>query len=101
MIFWEGAETSCMTTLTLKSQPAVPLEAETITPDRFLGKSNAEIAAVPVAYGNQSTTLGDWVAVAGDGAPDILIEGDLTRVKQIGAGMTQGTITIHGDVGMH
>ena len=90
-----------MTTLTLKSQPAVPLEAETIMPDRFLGKTIAEIAALPVTYGNQSTTLGDWFTVNGDGTSDIVIEGDLTRVKQIGAGMTQGKITIHGDAGMH
>ncbi len=61
-----------MTTLTLKSQPAVPLEAETITPDRFLGKSNAEIAALPVTYGNQRATLGDWFAITGDGAPEIV-----------------------------
>jgi formylmethanofuran dehydrogenase subunit C len=91
-----------MTTLTLKSQPAAPLEAETITPDRFLGKTMAEIAALPVAYGNQSTALGDWFTVSDDGTPDIVIEGDLTRVKQIGAGMTQGKITTYGgDVGMH
>ena len=90
-----------MTTLTLKSQPAVPLEAEAITPDRFLGKSNAEIAALPVTYGNQRATLGDWFAITGEGAPEIVLEGDLSRAKQIGAGMTQGKITIHGDVGMH
>jgi hypothetical protein len=35
------------------------LEAETITPDRFLGKSNAEIAAVPGDLRRQRD-LGDW-----------------------------------------
>jgi len=33
--------------------------------------------------------------------PEIVLEGDLSRAKQIGAGMTQGKITIHGDAGMH
>ncbi len=90
-----------MTTLTLKSQPAVPFEAEAITPDRFIGKTNIEIAALPITYGNQPAVLGDWFIIDGDGTPDIVIEGDLTRLKQIGAGMTQGKITIHGAAGMH
>jgi len=90
-----------MTRLTLKVQPAVPLEAEAITPDRFLGRTTAEIEALPVRYGNQEARLGDFFAVNGDGTPDLLIEGDLSRVKLIGAGMTQGQITVHGDVGMH
>ncbi|HTP08889.1 MAG TPA: formylmethanofuran dehydrogenase subunit C [Anaerolineae bacterium] len=90
-----------MTTLTLKSQPAAPLEAEAITPDRFIGKTSVEIAALPVTCGNQPAALGDWFIIDGDGTSDIVIEGDLARLKQIGTGMTQGKITIHGDVGMH
>ena len=90
-----------MTTLTLKSELKFPLEAEAITPDRFLGKSCVEIAALPVVYGNQPAALGDWFIVDGDGTPDLVIEGDLARVKQIGVGMTQGKITVYGDVGMH
>jgi len=90
-----------MTTLKLKTEPILPLEAETVTPDRFLGKTSAEIAALPVNYGNQTAALGDFFVIDGDGTPDISIEGDLTRVKLIGAKMTQGRIIVHGDVGMH
>jgi formylmethanofuran dehydrogenase subunit C len=90
-----------MTTLKLKEQPAVPLEAEAISPDRFLGKTTAEIEALPACYGNQEARLGDFFTVSGNNTPDIVIEGDLSRVKLIGAGMTQGQITVHGDVGMH
>jgi len=90
-----------MTTLTLQSQPAAPLEAECITPDHFLGKSAAEIASLPVLHGNESARLGDFFSVVGDGAPEIVVDGDLARVKHVGAGMTQGRITVRGDVGMH
>jgi formylmethanofuran dehydrogenase subunit C len=90
-----------MTTLTLKSQPAAPLEAECITPDHFLGKSAAEIASLPVLHGNESARLGDFFSVVGDGAPEIVVDGDLARVKHVGAGMTQGRITVRGDAGMH
>ncbi len=90
-----------MTVLTLKAQPPAPLEADAITPDGFLGKTAAEIAGLPVHCGNEPARLGDFFAVAGDGAAEILVEGDLARVKHVGAGMTQGLITIHGDAGMH
>jgi len=90
-----------MTTLTLKAQPPAPLEADCITPDNLLGKTAAEISGLSVVCGNETNRLGDWFTVAGDGADDIVIEGDLARVKHIGAGMSQGQITVHGDVGMH
>lgn len=90
-----------MITLTLQVQPAAPLEADSITPDHFVGKTAAEIAGLPVFAGNESARLGDFFVVAGDGADEIIVEGDLSRVKHIGAGMSQGRITIHGDVGMH
>ena len=90
-----------MTTLTLKTQPCAPLEADCITPDNLLGKSSTEIAGLPVVCGNESARLGDFFAVQGDGDIEVTVEGDLARVKHIGAGMAQGQLTVHGDVGMH
>jgi formylmethanofuran dehydrogenase subunit C len=90
-----------MTTLTLKTQPSAPLEADCITPDNFLGKSSVEIAGLPVVCGNETTQLGDFFSVEGDGDSEVTVEGDLARVKHIGAGMAQGQITVHGNVGMH
>lgn len=90
-----------MTTLTLKLQPSVPVEAGVITPDHFLGKTPAEIADLPITVGNEQARLGDLFSVTGNGTAEIIVEGNLARVKHIGAGMTQGRITVHGDVGMH
>ena len=90
-----------MTTLTLLAQPAAPLEADVITPDRFIGKTAAEISELRAFHGNETVRLGDFFAVEGDGTDEIVVTGDLTRVKHIGSGMTQGRITVHGDVGMH
>jgi formylmethanofuran dehydrogenase subunit C len=101
-------------TLTLRAQPAVPLEAEVLTPDRLAGASRAEIEALPVWHGNERTPLGEFFAVscrqgiprcggaprAGEG-DDIRVEGDLSRVKRVGAGMTAGRLVIAGDVGLH
>jgi formylmethanofuran dehydrogenase subunit C len=87
-------------TLTLRQAPAVPLEADALTPDRLAGATRAEIEALPVWHGNERTTLGEFFSVAGAG-DDIRLEGDLSRVKLVGAGMTTGRITVAGDVGMH
>jgi formylmethanofuran dehydrogenase subunit C len=81
---------------------SIPIEAECITPDRLLGKSIAEIAALPVQHGNLSVPLDEFFHVEGsadDG--DILVEGDCGRVKWLGAGMSQGRLAIQGDAGMH
>jgi formylmethanofuran dehydrogenase subunit C len=87
-------------TLTLREQPAVALETEALTPDRLSAASRAEIEALPVWHGKERTRLGEFFAVAGAG-DDVRLEGDLRRVKFVGAGMTFGRLTVAGDVGMH
>ena len=90
-----------VTTLTIKSPPQAPLEAGIITPDNFAGKPEAEIARLPVLHGNEVTQLGDFFEIDGDGSTEIVLNGDLSRVKSIAAGMTRGKVIIHGDAGMH
>ena len=90
-----------MTILKLNIQSNYPLEVEAITPDNFAGKSAAEIADLPVLFGNETGKMGDFFAVSGDGSEQISLEGDLSHVKYIGAGMSRGKIIIHGNVGMH
>jgi formylmethanofuran dehydrogenase subunit C len=78
------------------------VEAEVITPDNLAGKSAAEVAALPVQHGNATAPLGEFFAVEGDAADgEVVLEGDCARVKWVGAGMTQGRITVRGAAGMH
>jgi formylmethanofuran dehydrogenase subunit C len=88
-------------TLTLREQPAVPLETEGLCPDRLAGASRAEIEALPVWHGKERTRVGEFFAVSGAGDDDVRLEGDLTRVKLVGAGMAAGRLTVAGDVGTH
>ena len=84
------------------STTTVPVEAECITPDLLMGKSLAEIVALPVQHGNAPGPLGDFFTVSGDSADgEIQIEGECSRVKLVGAEMTRGRITIAGNIGMH
>lgn len=88
--------------LCMKEAPtSIPLEAESISPDLFVQRSQAEIEAMPVALGNETLRLGDFFKVEGERSDEIVLEGCTGRVKWIGSGMTRGQIVVHGDVGMH
>ena len=83
-------------TLTLREQPDVALEAEVLTPDQLVG----DIAALPVWHGKERTRVGEFFEVSGSG-DDVRLEGDLSRVRYVGAGMTAGRLTVAGSVGSH
>ncbi|MFX1380540.1 MAG: formylmethanofuran dehydrogenase subunit C [Promethearchaeota archaeon] len=91
--------------LKLKKKPIYPLEADTITPDKFAGKSAADIKKLTVYHGNEEKTIGDFFDVSGSAGEvneiKIIIDGDLSNVKRIGEKMSSGEIVINGNVGMH
>ncbi len=89
-----------------KTAFTISIEAENISPDKFAGKSEKDIQSLEVWMGNHKTTLGELfsVKVSGSGAAadtKIIMEGDFSRVKRIGEGMTAGSIMIKGNVDMH
>jgi len=88
-------------TLTLRERPAVPLEADALAPDRLASLRREEIRSLVVWEGNRRAQVGDFFAVDGDVGDDVRIEGDLGRVKFLGAGMAGGRLTVAGDAGMH
>src|SRR5215471_6963750 len=90
-----------MTTLTLKEQPTVPLEAEVLSPDVIAPLGHSEVCALPVFLGKRQHRLDDFFDVEGEGSDELEIRGDAGRVKWIGRGMTRGRITVVGDAGMH
>jgi formylmethanofuran dehydrogenase subunit C len=90
-----------MIMLTLKEQPNVPLEAETLSPDRTVGLANDVIRALPIFLGKRQCRLDDFFEVDGADSDELEIHGDLSKVKWIGHGMTHGHIGIKGNVGMH
>jgi formylmethanofuran dehydrogenase subunit C len=88
-------------TLTLHEPPTVPLETEGLSPDRLATRRRGEIEALTVWHGNRRAQLADFFAVSGNGDEELWIEGDLRRVKFLGAGMTAGRVIVAGDTGMH
>ncbi len=90
-----------MILLTLKEQPSVPLEAETLSPDVMATLSHDEIRALPVYLGKRRLRVDDFFDVEGAGSDELEIRGAAAKVKWIGRGMTRGQIRIVGDAGMH
>ena len=88
-------------TLRLKEPTTIPIEADSICPDQFVGCSQAEIEALPAFYGRRKVTLGDLFTVEGEDSDQIVVEGDLRHVKKIGQRMTRGRVIVRGDVGLH
>ena len=91
--------------LKIKKKLDFPLEADSITPDNFAGKTIADIKKLPLFYATKQVTIGDFFDVIGKSTDvantKIIIDGDVSNVKRIGENMTGGEIVINSDVGMH
>jgi formylmethanofuran dehydrogenase subunit C len=92
--------------LTPKEQPQVPIEATTVKPDTFAGKTLEEIKDVEILHGNKAVKVSDFFDVegaAGDtpAETNIVIDGDVYNTKRIGQGMTDGKIIVNGNVNMY
>lgn len=88
-------------TFRLTRLPAVPLEAEVLTPDVVAELSNAEIRALTVFHGKRQLPVSDFFEVQGERSDELLLYGTLNKVRWIGRAMSRGSITVHGSVGMH
>lgn len=64
-------------------------------------RSNDEIRRLTVYHGKRQLPLSEFFDVYGESSADLVLDGALHKVRWIGKSMTQGSITIHGSVGMH
>ncbi|HEY2251114.1 MAG TPA: formylmethanofuran dehydrogenase subunit C [Planctomycetaceae bacterium] len=106
--------------LTLNEQPAVPLEAECLSPDQIAGLDDAAIGALPVFLGKRQRRVDDFFAVVREGVArhtgngdasaadcaahdgdELEIRGDAAKIKWIGRAMTRGRLKVVGNSGMH
>ncbi len=87
--------------LTLRQAPSVALEAPCVRPDAFATLSEAAIARLPVEHGREVVALGEFFDVRGEHADQVRVEGDVRRVKRLGAGMIGGSLIVAGSAGRH
>lgn len=90
----------------MKAPAKVPLDLSVVSPDGLAGKSLAEIQKLEVWRGNRRVHLGDVFQVEGEagGKPDelsIVIEGDLSKARRVGKGMSAGKVVVNGPAGWY
>lgn len=94
-----------MITLHPKRTFKFPIEAKNVSPDIFAKKSSKQIAALTMWEGNRKRSLGDLFTIKNYEASSeeltIKIEGDASKLRNIGARMSKGCIVICGNAGMH
>lgn len=88
--------------LSYKANTSIPVEIEGLVPSWTREKSLAEIEQFQLFHGNEKLPLAEFFSVTGDGADGrIELEGELSGVHWIGAGMTEGSIQVYGNAGRH
>jgi formylmethanofuran dehydrogenase subunit C len=93
-------------TLTVKKAPELYLECENVNPDVFAGKKADQIAKLGAYQGKEIATLGDYFTIAGEAgatAADtkIVVNGDCTKMKYLGAKMTAGEMVVNSACDMY
>jgi formylmethanofuran dehydrogenase subunit C len=86
-------------TLTLRAPIAHPLDADAIAPDRLAALDAHEISALRLWDGRNAVSLGDVFTVAGDRSSNVVLEGDLTKLRGVGTLMSAGTLEVSGSIG--
>ncbi len=90
-------------TLTVRNEMTIPLEVETLLPERLRDLRAAEIERLPVLFGNQTGSVGEYFHVSGEVVEnqEMRFVGACENLKRIGEGMSQGRIVVEGSAGMH
>ncbi|MFM7164691.1 MAG: formylmethanofuran dehydrogenase subunit C [Planctomycetaceae bacterium] len=84
------------------SDTTTPIELEGLTPDRCASLSTSEIQNFTCFEGNRKRRLADLFHISGTASDlQLVLQGDLSRVHWIGAGMRSGSVRIEGDAGRH
>ena len=87
-------------TLRWADATTLPVDGDGLRPDLLAGLSAAEFARRPILVGNAPAEVGELFRAEGDPADGhLVIEGDLRRLRRLGAGMASGTLTVRGDAG--
>lgn len=93
-------------TMSLKEELDLPVEAEIITPGNMVGRTLADIRMLEVFQGNQTYPLKEFFTIKGRAGrtvdkTQLVLQGDLRKVKRIGQGMNGGRIIIEESAGMY
>ena len=89
--------------LRLHTESSIPLEVDTLRLEAMRAQSAGEIEQTLFYRGNEQLPCGEFFSVSGSASEDntVVWEGNLHKVKLIGTHLSDGTIRVEGNVGMH
>jgi len=87
-------------TFSLRAAPAQRLDLAPLVPQNLAGKSIAEIAAIELGTTRVRVAAGDVFRIRKGDPAAIVIEGGAERFDRVGMGLTAGTISVEGEVGV-
>lgn len=88
-------------TFTLKATPAQRIDCSPLIPDVLQDKSAADIAAIELAVGNRTQRVDELFDITDGDSSQIQINNSNAKLDFVGHQMTQGAITVEGDVGAY
>lgn len=86
-------------TFTLKQNPEFKLDCSRLTPNVLAGLSLSQIENLRLTNSKNSPQLADFFTVSGADTQNIIFENSSNQLDFIGAGLSQGCITVCGDAG--
>jgi len=88
-------------TFTLKVDIAQRVDCSPLTPDKLAGKSVDDIAAMELVSGRLSLPVAELFDISGNDVNNIQFKNSSSKLDHIGHAMSQGTVTVMGDVGAY
>jgi formylmethanofuran dehydrogenase subunit C len=87
--------------LVLRQAPTLRVDARRLRPSALAAISADDLRRMTLPHGRDEIELGEWFDVHADDAGTLVLqlEGDLARFDALGAGLAEGTLVVHGDVG--
>lgn len=88
-------------TFTLKTALKQRVDCAPLTPDHLVGKSLAEIAAIPLQSGNRTLRTDEVFKLNGTDTSHLRFVKATAKLDNIGKGLTGGAVTVEGDAGAY
>ncbi len=90
-------------TIEIHTPSSIPLEVDSIRMENVRTQTADEVKSTLIQRGNKQVALGEFFTVTGSAAEDetVVWQGDCSKVKLIGTGLTSGKILVEGNAGMH
>lgn len=89
--------------LRVKNAPGFRVDGSKLLPTALAEVSASDLPRTVLQGAGETCALGDLfdIAVTQSDAPSLTIDGDVPWLDRVGANMTEGTLTVHGNAGDH